>query len=96
MVIKSCPNGSQEIEIARHVTSLQDLHNHCLNMLDVFPDPLDPEVTLMVMPFLRPCNDPPFEVIGEVIDFVDQTLEVRSSYSKADLCLLRTGPCFSP
>ena len=90
MVIKSCPNDSQEIDIARYVTSLQDLRNHCVNALDVFPDPFDPEVTLMVMPFLRPCNDPPFGTIGEVMDFIDQTLEVSGLSSEADLCLLRT------
>ena len=28
------------------------------------------------MPFLRPANDPPFETVGEIIDYVDQVLEV--------------------
>jgi serine/threonine protein kinase len=30
------------------------------------------------MPFLRPTDNPPFEVVEEVLDFVDQILEVRS------------------
>ena len=60
-------------------------------MLDAFPDPLCSDVTLMVMPYLRPCDDPPFGIIGEIVDFIDQTLEVllypaTSSYSS---CLLR-------
>ncbi len=29
------------------------------------------------MPFLRPSDNPPFETVGEVADFVDQVLEVR-------------------
>lgn len=32
----------------------------------------------MIMPYLRPFDDPEFGAIGEVVDFVKQTLEVRS------------------
>ena len=81
MAVKSCTNDSQEIEIVRYLTTLQDLRNHCVQMLDAFPDSLDPDVTLLVMPYLRPCNDPAFGNVGEIMDFVDQTLEVRDSPS---------------
>ena len=57
-------------------------------MLDAFPDPLDPGVTLMVMPYLRPCNNPAFGNIGEVSDFIDQTLEVGYVPLQLNLCLL--------
>lgn len=30
----------------------------------------------MVMPYVRPFNDPDFGAIGEVVDFIAQTLEV--------------------
>ena len=33
----------------------------------------------MVMPYLRPFNDPEFEAVGEVVEFITQTLEVRPS-----------------
>jgi hypothetical protein len=32
------------------------------------------------MPFLRPSDDPPFDVVEEVVDFADQVLEVRCCY----------------
>ena len=34
---------------------------------------------ILVMPFLRPFNNPPFVFVDEVVDFVRQTLEVRPS-----------------
>ena len=46
----------------------------------------------MVMPYLRPFNDPEFRTIGEVVDFVSQTLEVcvlaLDFYSKFDVTCL--------
>ncbi len=36
---------------------------------------------LFVMPYLLPFNEPDFEAVGEVVDFVFQSLEVRSSSS---------------
>jgi hypothetical protein len=42
----------------------------------VFRDHRDPNVSYMVMPFLRPMNDPPFESVKEIIGFTDQILEV--------------------
>ena len=32
------------------------------------------------MPFLRLTDDPPFEVVEEVLGFADQILEVRSGH----------------
>ena len=59
-------------------------------MLDVFPDTLYTDVVLMVMPYLRPCNDPDFGNMGEFFDFVDQTLEVSHTEYYVHVCLLRT------
>ncbi|KAI0753329.1 kinase-like domain-containing protein [Daedaleopsis nitida] len=75
VAIKSVEKDSEEIHIGRFLTSLRDLRNHCIPVLDVIPDPFDPEWSLLVMPYLRPFNDPPFYTVGEVIDFIDQTLE---------------------
>lgn len=90
VAIKSCTNDSQEIEIAQYMTTARDPRNHCVRVLDVFPDPLDPDVTLLVMPYLRPCNDPAFVNVGEILDFIDQTLEVSCLCFHANLYLLRT------
>lgn len=38
----------------------------------------DDEALYITMPILREFDDPPFYFVGEVIDFVQQTLEVRA------------------
>lgn len=50
--------------------------NHCIPVLDLLPDPTDSNVSLMIMPYLRPYDDPEFGAIGEAVDFMKQTLEV--------------------
>ncbi|RPD57821.1 hypothetical protein L226DRAFT_617158 [Lentinus tigrinus ALCF2SS1-7] len=75
VAIKSVPGGSREVEMAQYLTSLRHPENHCVPVLDAFPDPLFPERSLLVMPYLRPFNDPEFIVVGDVIDFVSQMLE---------------------
>lgn len=37
---------------------------------------------MMVMPYLRPCNNPEFATLGDVVDFIDQTIEVRRRYDR--------------
>ncbi|KZV68698.1 hypothetical protein PENSPDRAFT_753941 [Peniophora sp. CONT] len=53
----------------------QDPMNHTVPIYEVFSDPEAPDVSYMVMPFLRYPDDPPFESVGEVMEFVDQVLE---------------------
>jgi len=43
--------------------------------MKVFKDHGDPTVSYMVMPFLRPVDNPPFEYVKEIIEFTDQILE---------------------
>ncbi|THH20521.1 hypothetical protein EUX98_g8565 [Antrodiella citrinella] len=78
--IKAVPT-SNEINIAQLLSS-EELRsrpdNHCipvLDVLDVLPDLLDDSNTLLVMPYLRPFDDPPFEIVEEIMDFIHQTLE---------------------
>ncbi|OSD00975.1 kinase-like protein [Trametes coccinea BRFM310] len=75
VAIKSFPNDTQELKIAQYFASIEDETNHCVPIREILPDPHDPEFALMVMPFLRPCNNPEFSTVGDVIEFVDQTLE---------------------
>jgi hypothetical protein len=68
-----------EVEIGRYLSTeymLRDSTNHCVPILDYFRDPTDLAIEYIVMPILRPFNDPPFCVIGEAVDFVSQVLEV--------------------
>ena len=53
-----------------------DPRNHCVPVLSVFSDDRDPWYRYIVMPVFRPFNEPNFTTFGEVIDFVNQTLEV--------------------
>jgi hypothetical protein len=72
---------SDEVEIARFLSGplLPSGPNHSVTILDSFQDPLDPVGQYLVMPLLRPFDDPAFGTIDEVIDFVGQVLEVSSS-----------------
>ena len=80
MAIKSLPNGGHEVDIGLFLTAIPHPHNHCVPILDTFPDPVDLQRTLMVMPYLRPFNDPEFLYLVEAIDFMDQMLQVSCRF----------------
>ena len=40
----------------------------------------------MVMPYLLELDDPPFSFVDEVLDFIQQTLEVRPSELTGVFC----------
>ncbi|KAA1476520.1 hypothetical protein DENSPDRAFT_843513 [Dentipellis sp. KUC8613] len=76
--IKYIRKNAKELEIAKSLTSpslLEDPRNHCVPILDSFPDPFEPDAVLMVMPYLCPFDDPPLQTVGEMLDFMKQTLE---------------------
>ncbi|KAI0669473.1 kinase-like domain-containing protein [Trametes maxima] len=75
VAIKSFLTEGQELQIAQFFTTIRDPMNHCVPVREILLDPHDPNSALMVMPFLRPCNNPAFSTIGDVIEFVNQTLE---------------------
>ncbi|KAH9851119.1 kinase-like domain-containing protein [Lenzites betulinus] len=75
VAIKHAKSRGQEIEIAQFVTSTKHPHNHCVPVKDLFLDPDDSEWSFMVIPYLRPFNEPEFELIGDVIEFIAQMLE---------------------
>ncbi|CAL1706310.1 unnamed protein product [Somion occarium] len=49
--------------------------NHCVQIIDVLAVPDDEDISIMVMPLLRRCDDPRFETIGEVMEFLRQVFE---------------------
>ncbi|KAI0358579.1 hypothetical protein OH77DRAFT_1578883 [Trametes cingulata] len=68
----------REVEIIKHLSSddlKSDPRNHTVPLLDVFLVPDDPDVTILVMPLLRPRNDPPWSTVGEVIAFLSQIFQ---------------------
>ncbi|KAL6303573.1 hypothetical protein BKA93DRAFT_787874 [Sparassis latifolia] len=52
-----------------------DPRNHCVPVLEVLQDPQDADIDLIVMPMLRPYNNPRFKTVGEVIDFFGQIFD---------------------
>lgn len=84
--IKRVQAGSQELEILKKFQSLaHDPRNHCVPLLKTFEDNEDDTVSYIVMPFLRLVNEPPFATIRDVLDFVTQMLEVRTSCTTAQI-----------
>lgn len=78
--LKTIRRNQNELDIALSLTSSSLVNhsmNHCVQILDTFSDPIEPDTYFIVMPYLRPFDDPPFGAVGEVIDFIRQTLEVR-------------------
>ena len=67
-------------EILRKEIWTTDPQNHCVPVLNIFKDTEDPELLYMVMPFLRPMSNPPFQQVKEIMEFIDQILEVDKSY----------------
>ncbi|KAL4247870.1 hypothetical protein ABKN59_007476 [Abortiporus biennis] len=70
-----------EMEISRYFSNEpMESHprNHCIPLLDVLevPDHIDPEHTfILVVPFLRPFQDPRMKSIGEAVEFIRQIFE---------------------
>ena len=71
--------GPHELVITQLFSSRElarDPRNHCVPLLDVIEVPQNGQ-KLMVMPLLRPFNDPHFETFGEFVAFFTQICEVR-------------------
>ena len=82
--IKRVPTNGDELRIALMLNSeslKNDSRNHCVVVLDHFQDPEDSTTSYMVMPFLRPIDSPDFELVDDVVDFIDQMLEVGITHA---------------
>src|SRR5258707_5999418 len=72
--------GPHELTITQLFSSqafARDPRNHCVPLLDTIEIPKNGQ-KLMVMPLLRPFNDPHFQTFGEFVAFFAQISEVRS------------------
>ncbi|KAL5530900.1 hypothetical protein ACEPAG_3776 [Sanghuangporus baumii] len=75
--IKKLRKGSNELEIARYLDSEElrkDPRNITVPILDVFSEEED-TMEFMVVPLLKSFDDPFFNSVDEVIDFMKQTLQ---------------------
>ncbi|CAL1702594.1 unnamed protein product [Somion occarium] len=76
--IKRIRTGDTETQIATMLSSpelRQDPRNHAVPILEVIQDDEDLSISYLVMPFLRPIDNPAFESVDELLDFGDQILE---------------------
>ncbi|KAF9782683.1 kinase-like domain-containing protein [Thelephora terrestris] len=76
--IKEVPTDGEELRIAQMLVQeewARDPRNHCVPLMRVFKDHKDPNTSYMVMPLLRPVDNPRFVTVKEIIKFVDQILE---------------------
>ena len=81
VTIKRVLTWTEEIPIARYLSSeafLSDPRNRTVPILDVIPLPDDDEWALLVMPFLRRSDNPPFQCQAECVEFFRQSLQVGS------------------
>ncbi|KAL7282053.1 hypothetical protein ACG7TL_003520 [Trametes sanguinea] len=76
--MKSIRTDSEELRILSYLSSDElrhDPRNHCVPLLDVFQDSTDAERSIIVMPFMRYIDNPPFESVDDVLEMLDQVLE---------------------
>jgi hypothetical protein len=71
-----------EIEISTYFSSedmQKEPRNHCAPTYEVLRVPEDSDAAILVMPFLRRYDDPPFENTNEVLELFQQVFEVSAS-----------------
>ncbi|KIJ23381.1 hypothetical protein M422DRAFT_39644 [Sphaerobolus stellatus SS14] len=96
VIIKRVKTNTEEIPIGSYFSSdllRKDPRNHCVHILDVIPLPDNDDEALIVMPFLRPFYNPPFEFKTEYIEAAKQLLEGlmfmhEHNVSHMDACFL--------
>ncbi|KAG6818621.1 hypothetical protein H0H93_003387 [Arthromyces matolae] len=68
----------EDIPVGKYFSSpglAADPRNHCVPILDVIDPPSGSNRAFLVMPWLFSVMDPPFETVGEAIDFFRQIFE---------------------
>ena len=79
--------GPHEVIITQLFSSRQfirDPCNHCVPLLDILEMPQNGQ-KLLVMPFLRPFNNPSFQTFGEFVAFFTQICEVGSFHPSSQI-----------
>lgn len=70
-----------EVEITRYFSSeplASHPRNHCIPLYDVLEPPDDPELVIIVLPYLRHYDSPRFKTVGETVEFFRQIFEVST------------------
>ncbi|KAJ7684164.1 kinase-like domain-containing protein [Mycena polygramma] len=77
-----------EEEIHQSLTSpelLKDPKNHCVPLLDVLRPPDKPGYVILVIKLLKQYDNPDFDTVGEVLDFLQQIFEGVQFMHKRDV-----------
>ncbi|TFY60102.1 hypothetical protein EVJ58_g5351 [Rhodofomes roseus] len=67
-----------ELEVGQFLSSdeiTSDPRNHCVRIMDVLSDPSEPNVSIVVLPYLRAFNDPEFLTFREALACLKQLIE---------------------
>ena len=84
VMLKRVPAAAgRELEISQLVSSPRlrhDPRNHCVPLLEVIELPDAHDQKVMVMPLLRPFDQPRFQTFGEFVAFFTQICDVRSTH----------------
>lgn len=68
-----------EVEISKFFTSepiASHPRNHCSPLYELLDPPGEPDHVILVTPFFRAFDDPPFDSVGEIVEFFRQAFEV--------------------
>ncbi|RXW11613.1 hypothetical protein EST38_g14242 [Candolleomyces aberdarensis] len=70
----------REIEVMKFLSEeplASDPRNHSVRPIEILQPPNEENASIVVIPLLRYYDDPPFDTIGEALDFILQFLTVR-------------------
>ncbi len=70
-----------EIEISQLFSTeplASDPRNHCVPLEDVLDPPDDPDLKILVFPFLQQIKATHFDTFGEIVDFLQQIFTVST------------------
>jgi hypothetical protein len=73
-------SNPHEIEIGQYLSSeelTRDDNNYCVPILEVLRPPTSPDCPILVMPLLKRNDQPRFDTVGEVVEFLRQYIEVK-------------------
>ncbi|KAJ7456254.1 hypothetical protein B0H11DRAFT_1819096 [Mycena galericulata] len=74
-LLKFVDSSTGESAICLALTGIADPHNHTIPADMSIPLPDDPNSEILVMARMRDADDPPFETVGDVLEFLQQVFE---------------------
>ncbi|RXW20907.1 hypothetical protein EST38_g4933 [Candolleomyces aberdarensis] len=77
-LVQKAESEPEEVKILKFFSEepmASDPRNHCIQLIAVLEPPGDEDHVIVVMPALRPYDDPEFDTVGEGLDFIRQLLE---------------------